>query len=209
MSRERHPAMDWKEARAKLARAAAAADAALDADPDRARAILDERARLLARVPPTPPPGNRIRVATFSLANERYAIEARFVMKVVRLTQYEPVPGTPDYVLGISNLRGEILMIVDLRRFFGLAAPGLSDLSRLVVVGEERAEFGVLADEVHAVTDLPADDILPAPEAVRGIGREFLRGVTRDATIVLDAAVLLADRRLFIEEESNAHGPGA
>jgi purine-binding chemotaxis protein CheW len=194
-------ALDWKEARQRLARAIAATDEAGKPSPERARQVLAERARTLARVPPQAAGAeDTLEVITFTLAGETYGLETAHVREVLCLTEYTPVPGAPDFLLGVLNLRGEILAVIDLRRFLGAAARGVTDLVRVIVLGGERAEFGVLADSVLEVRSLPLDQVLPPPDSVEGVGRQYLRGVTPEALIVLDAAVLLRDGRLFIDQ---------
>lgn len=192
-------AVDWGEVKRKLARAAASTDEALSPSPESTRAILAERARLLARVPAVPPGASEIlTVLTFALGNERYAVESRFLREVVRVTDITPVPDTPEFLAGVTNVRGEILALVDLRKLFGITVTGLTDLSRIAVLGLERAELGLLADTVHEVTTLRRDDLLEAPGPVVGIGPDYLLGVTEGALIVLDGEALLADPRLFV-----------
>jgi purine-binding chemotaxis protein CheW len=203
-SRREGAAIDWQAIRERLARALAATEEAGRLTPERARAVLRERARALARVPAAADPGAAtLEVVTFALAGEQYAIEARYVREVVRLTDCTPLPGAPPFLAGVINLRGDILAVIDLRGFLGVAGQGLSDLSRVLVLGEDRAEFGVLADAAHEVRALRADEVLPPPASVAGAGREFLRGVTGEALIVLDGGVLLRDGRLFIDQEDS------
>jgi purine-binding chemotaxis protein CheW len=149
---------------------------------------------------PDAPSADMLEIAALALANERYAIETRYVREIVKLTDLTPIPGAPAFLAGIMNLRGEILAVVDLRGFFGVPVKGVTDLSRVVVVGEERAEFGVLVDEGRQVVRLRVDQVLEPPGSVAGIGREYLRGVTEDGLIVLDGSVLVRDRRLLIDE---------
>jgi len=192
---------DWEEMRRRLMRAVQATEGAQVLTPEQARTVLDERARLLARVPPQEVDAAAVwDIVTFALANERYALEAKHVREVVRIHDYTPVPGAPDFLVGLFNLRGEILAVIDLRKFLGVADGGVTDLSRILVMGGERAEFGVLADAVHEVATVRTAEVLEAPNTVVGIGRDYLRGVTADALIVLDGAVLLRDSRLFIDE---------
>jgi purine-binding chemotaxis protein CheW len=188
--------VDWDAIRAGLARASTETART----PERAKAIMDARARKLARRPQAPATAEPLALAVFQLASERYAIELRWIREVVRLTDYTPIPGTPDYLVGLTNLRGEIVAVVDLRRLFRLPTPGLSDLSRLVVLGETRREFGVLVDSAHGTTAISATDVLAAPAGVAGIAGACVRGVTRDAMIVLDGQALLADQRLVIDQ---------
>jgi purine-binding chemotaxis protein CheW len=205
--RRRGGPIDWQEVRARLARATAATEQALRHTPEQARAVLDERARALARVPAPAPRADRVlTVVTFGLANERYAIETRHVREVARFTDFTPLPGAPDFLVGVLNLRGEVLAVVDLRKFFGVARQGVTDLARVLVLGGEHAAFGVLADEAHEVTALRTDEVLEPPGSVAGVGREYLRGVTADALIVLDGEVLLRDARLFIDQGEETDG---
>lgn len=204
--------LDWPEAFARLDRAAEATRQALGPTPEQSRALMDERARALARIPSQPPaPSEVIEVATFTLSGERYAVETKYISKVVRLTDFTPVPGTPEFLGGVLNLRGEILALIDLRAFFGIAQPGLTDLSRIIVLGLDRDEFGIMADAVQEVTTLRVDEVFEAPGSLPGGGgRAALLGVTADARIVLDGAALLRDEALFIDQSDEpALGPGS
>ncbi len=198
-------AINWQLVRERLARTQMAAEESLRLSPERAKAVMEERARALARVPPRAPHvAEVLEVATFSLANERYAIETCHIREVVRFADFTPVPGAPEFLVGCINLRGEILAVFDLRRFFGVAEKGLTDLSQVLVLGGERAEFGVLADAVYEVLTLRTDDVFEPPGSVAGIGREYLRGVTKEGLIVQDGAVLLQSARLFIDQEGES-----
>lgn len=201
-SRRRGGSIDWAAVHARLARANAATEGALTVSAERAKRIMDERARALARPrEPDEPAGERIALVTFGLANERYAIETPYVRTLLRLTELTPVPNTPDFLAGVVSLRGDILAVIDLRKFFGLARSGLTDLSRLVVLGRERAEFGVLADEVHEVSTLLKEDLRPPPGDA---GQGYVKAVTGDALILLDGARLLDDDRLFIDQREQS-----
>jgi purine-binding chemotaxis protein CheW len=159
---------------------------------------MEERARKLAQVPEVPDLGETYEVLSFGLGPERYCIETRYTREVVRFVDYTPIPGTPDFVVGVSNLRGEVVCIVDLRKFFGVSQRGLADLSRVIALGTETTEFGIVADQVFGVSALRARDILHPPHSTE-VGHEYLLGVTREAAIVLDAAALLRDPKLTIE----------
>lgn len=189
--------IDWPTARARMKQAEAALEQALDPPPERARAIMDARARALARAPERAQSAGRIEVVEFSLARERYAIEARFVREVFTLAGFTPVPGTPEFIMGVTNLRGLVLAIVDLRRLFNVGVGGLPDQSRVIVLGVERPEFGILADEARGPTSLGLDDLLVPPNEISGIERSCLRGMTNEAVVIFDGAKLIADERLF------------
>jgi purine-binding chemotaxis protein CheW len=193
--------LSWDRVRARLALADRALREVDVPDPAGARALLEARARRLAVPLPQPPrPGELLDVVIFSLARERYAIETRVLREIVALTDYTPVPGAADFLVGVINLRGEILAVVDLRRFFNLPDRGLGDQSRVLVLGMEGKELGVLADSAHEVQRLRADQIISLPPAAPSGGRAYLRGVTEDALLVLDGERLLRDPRLIIDQ---------
>jgi purine-binding chemotaxis protein CheW len=166
---------------------------------DREREILEERARILARPPPAEVrAADRFELLIFSLSGETYALETRTVREVARFADFTAVPGASPFLLGVTNLRGEILPVFDLRRLAGITPKGLTDISRLLVLGEDREELGLLADEVREVKRMRREEILDPPEELAAIGRALLLGVTKEAVIVLDGAALLRDERLFL-----------
>jgi purine-binding chemotaxis protein CheW len=166
-----------------------------------ARAVLEERARQLARALPLPPaPGEVIQVVVFALGDETYALETQYVREVVRVRDSAALPGAPPFVFGAMNLRGEVHAVMDLRPFFDVPQREPTDCSRVLVLGTARVEFGLLVDSAHDVRTLRRDGILDPPASVQGAGREFLLGVTAEALVVLDGAVLLREDRLFVDD---------
>jgi purine-binding chemotaxis protein CheW len=196
---QRGLARDWQQIRDRLTRACEALGESHRLSPEGARAVLEERARDLARVPSQAPSAAEvIAVVVFALGDERYALETSAVREVLRLGDITPLPETPAFLLGITNLRGHILPLFDLRQFFGVPAQEPTAEARVMVLGQERHEFGILADAVLEVARLRNDEVLAAPDSLPSSAREFARGVTEGALIVLDGAVLLKDSRLFI-----------
>jgi purine-binding chemotaxis protein CheW len=169
---------------------------------DGRREILEARARLLARVPDEPPrAGEVLELVVFVLAGERYGVESRFVREVARLTRFTPVPGTPAFVLGVTNLRGEILALFDLRQLLGVVSEGVTDLGRIVVLGENRREFGLLADSASEILFVPSTSLA---QAETGWGRAYVRGLSPGGVIVLSGEALLSDPRLTIDSGQDA-----
>ena len=154
------------------------------------RAVLEQRARLLARPAAPPPSGDTLELITFTLANETYALESRYVLEVFRLADLSPLPGAEPPVRGVTGWRGGLLTILDLRPVLGLSVAALNDLSRVIVLGENRAAFGILADAVRDVVTLPASEVREPPEGVAA-QRMYLRGITGEAVLVLEARALL------------------
>jgi purine-binding chemotaxis protein CheW len=176
------PAAGWREAR-------------------KAR-ILHERAVALARRHDRPEEAEiLIDIVKFRLAEESYAIESVFVREVQPLRGLTPVPCTPPFILGIVNLRGQILTVLDLKRFFDLPERGISDLDKLIILRAGPMELGVLADAVLGVDSIPMSHLQVSLPTLSGIRADYLRGVTDDRIAVLDAEKILADNRIVVREE--------
>lgn len=167
---------------------------------ERAQQILDKRARLLANPPSSGQvAGAVIDVLTFELAHELYAIETAFVREVLRLKQIMPVPRTPNLLYGIGALRGELLPIFDLRQFFNLPPKNPTTSSKVIILGRNRTEFGIVADDVTTVVSLEVDAISESADRDLAVDRSYLRGVTKDALIVLNGRRLLEEPSFFLE----------
>ena len=167
--------------------------------PEEKKKILKERARKLAREPKDD--GLReeqVELVEFLLAGERYAIESSWVREVYPLKDLTPLPGTPSFVPGIINVRGQIVSVVDLKKFFDLPAKGLANLDKVIIVTDGRMEFGLLTDAVAGVREIALREIQPALPTLTGIRAEYLKGVTADRLVVLDAGKLLADPTMKI-----------
>lgn len=164
--------------------------------------ILKIRAKSLAqRLEERAEPEERLEVLEFSLAYERYALETSLVREVHPLRELTPLPCTPPFILGIINLRGQILAVIDLKRFFNLPEKGLSDLNKVIVLRRGRLEVGILADTVAGVRLVPVPEMQAQLPTLEGLSPDYLKGVTSEALIILDAEKILADPRLIVHEE--------
>lgn len=167
-----------------------------------AKEILRARARALARrAPPdhASAPEAWLEVLEFTLAQERYAVETRYVREVYPLKDLTPLPGTSPWLLGIVNVRGHILSVLDLKKFFALPEPGLTDLHRIILVRGH--DLGLLADAIVGVRSIPADSLQPSLPTLTGVRSDYLKGVTADGLVALDLARILADPTLIIHDE--------
>jgi purine-binding chemotaxis protein CheW len=170
--------------------------------PDNTAEILRARARALARTSDRPAEtGEVLDIVEFHLARERYAVESRYVQEVCPLKDLTPLPCTPDFVRGIVNVRGRILPVFDLKRFFHLPELGVTDLHRIVLIRGHGLELGLLADGVTSVRTIRVDSLQPPLPTLTGIGREYLKGVTGERLIVLDLDRILTDSKIIVHDE--------
>jgi purine-binding chemotaxis protein CheW len=145
--------------------------------------------------------GNVIEVLEFILASEHYGIETNLIGEVYPMREYTPIPGAPNFVMGLINIRGRIVSVNDIRRFFDLPIKGLSDLNRVIVVQTSRMELGILADRIIGVRSVQADALQTSLPTLTGIRAEYLRGIALDGLIVLDVDKMVSDTKLIVNEE--------
>ena len=100
-----------------------------------------------------------LQYVTFRLDDETYGLNVMQIQEVLRYTEIAPVPGAPDYVLGIINLRGNVVTVIDTRRRFGLADSEVTDATRIVVMESANQVMGILVDSVAEVVYLKASEI--------------------------------------------------
>jgi purine-binding chemotaxis protein CheW len=164
--------------------------------------ILKARALALAQEPASGQTSSEsLEVVEFVLAHERYAIESRFISEVAVLESLAPLPCVPAFVLGIVNLRGEMLPVIDLKRFFELPDKGLGDLNKIIVLRSGDALFGILADAIVGIRRILLADIHPSLPTLTVIGKNYLKGITPERLVVLDGEKLLADESIVVQEE--------
>jgi purine-binding chemotaxis protein CheW len=164
-------------------------------------AILNSRARTLAQEPPKAALAETfLEIIEFCLASETYGIESAFVREIHLLKDFTPLPGVPSFAAGITNVRGQILSVVDLKKFFNLPDSGLGELNKVIILHNNRMEFGILADAILGTRSVPLDAIQAPPATVTGIGAEYLKGVTDERVIVLDAEKILDDEKIIVNE---------
>lgn len=163
-------------------------------------AVLQARAAALAARAVAADTGATLEVVEFLLGGERYGIESRCVREVCPVREITPLPGTPEFVLGIVNVRGQVLTVIDLRRVLQLGARGLSDLNQVVIVRVDGREVGILADAIAGVRRLRETELQPAGAALAGGAVGRVRGLGPERLVVLDAAAVLNDAGLVVNE---------
>jgi purine-binding chemotaxis protein CheW len=164
--------------------------------------ILRARAQALAHRPaPSPAPSTMLELLEFRLASERYALETRHVQNVHPLRELTPLPCTPPFLLGIVNVRGRILPVLDLKKFFDLPERGLTDLHRIILVHGNDLELGLLADVIVGVRSVAADSLQPSLPTLTGIRADYLKGIGEQRLVVLDVDRILSDPKIIVHEE--------
>ncbi len=132
-----------------------------------------------AAAPAAPAPVGQLHLVTFALDREEYGIPVAQVREVIRVADITRVPQAPLHVRGVTNLRGRILPVVELRSRLGLAPAPTTPRSRIVVVEVDDRVLGLLVDAVLQVVKVPLDTVAPPPEEVLSADAGYLSGVAR------------------------------
>jgi len=196
-------AIDWREVERRLETARIATGHIWAPTTEDTQRILKKRAQTLAREAVSAEAADAsIEVIEFLLAHERYAVASEYVREVYPLEELTPLPCTPAFVLGIVNLRGEILPVIDLKKFFDLPEKGLTNLNKVIVLESADRVFGILADVISGVCRIPRAGIQPSLPTLTGIREDYLLGITAERVVVLDAEKLLHDEKLIVNEQA-------
>jgi len=137
-----------------------------------------------------------IQWVTFRLDKEIYGIEVMQVQEVLRVTEITPVPGAPDYILGIINLRGNVVTVLDTRKRFGLPPKEIEDPSRIVIIESADQVVGMLVDSVAEVVYLRYSEIESSPNVGTEESSRFIQGVhsrNNSLLILVDVNKLLTE----------------
>ncbi|OGG02369.1 MAG: chemotaxis protein [Candidatus Glassbacteria bacterium RIFCSPLOWO2_12_FULL_58_11] len=173
--------------------------------PDEAKKILQARAHDLSReLVAKDAGGSALEVVVFILANETYAIETEYIREVYPLRNFTPLPCTPQFVLGLVNVRGQILSVIDIKKFFNLPEKGLTELNKIIILQKDGTEFGLLADLILGVRSIPTGTLQSPAALSTVINEKYLKGVTDERVVVLEADRLLSDPQIIVNEEVEA-----
>jgi len=141
-------------------------------------------------------------IVEFKIAGETYGIELKQIRTIHPLKNLTYIPGAPDFISGIINLRGEIISVVDLKKFFDLPDQELTPLCQVIILSSDNMEFGILADEILGVIQIPETGIQPSLPTLTGIRAAYLKGVTGNGMVILDGDELLSDEKMHIHMET-------
>jgi purine-binding chemotaxis protein CheW len=159
--------------------------------------VLEARAKALAHQEVRQSAQQDEKTVIFQLGDGRYGVAAELVREAFRLAGHTPLPGTPPFVVGLVNLRGRLLVALDIRPLLGFPPCPPPPGSMLLIVEASGMEVGLLADAVMEIRSCQTD-LATLPSLADGQTVGWVRGVDRELTVQLDLALLLADPRLLV-----------
>lgn len=146
---------------------------------------------------------SQLQLVSFKLGKELYGVNIMDVKEIVKIQKIRPIPNAPYYMVGILNLRGEIIPIIDLHRRFQIATDyskvELNELeSGFIILKISGMQIGIIIDSVSRVLSVQQGDIQDPPQMMNGIGTEYINGVVRNDDGYL---IILDTKRLFDPKE--------
>lgn len=153
-----------------------------------------------------------VQLVNFRLAGEEFGVDISSVKEIIRVTEITHIPDAPSFIHGVTNLRGQIIAVIDLAMQFGLAPrQDLGESARIVVTEINNQTVGMLVDEVPEVLKIPSANIEPTPELIQTeVKKDYIKGVGKldhRLIILLDLEKLLASDE--VEELTKASVPTA
>lgn len=138
----------------------------------------------------------------FTVGNELYGLEIRYIAEIVGLQPVTDIPEMPEYVKGITNLRGKIIPVIDARRRFHKPTREYDDRTCIIVIEATESPIGLIVDSVAEVQSIRLDDIAPPPE-INNEKHKFIIGIGKtggNVTLLLDC------KRLLMDDETDSVG---
>ncbi len=143
---------------------------------------------------------------TFNLAKEGYGLEIRHVTEIIGIQPVTRIPDMPEHVIGVLNLRGKVIPIIDVRLRFRMPQRDYDDRTCIIVVNVNDNSVGLVVDKVSEVVDIPKDQIEPPPATQKG-GSHYIQGMgklNQNVKILIDIEALIEDEDLREPETAEA-----
>lgn len=192
--------INWNDVHKRMDAVKAAVEQGFKPGREGRDSILRSRAKALARKAEDVGTEEAFEVVEFLLAHEKYAVASGYVREIYPLLELTPIPCAPRFVLGIINVRGQIISVIDIKKFFDLPEKGITDLNKVIILHSGEMEFGILADSILGVRNVRQSELEMSLPTLTGVREEYLMGVTKDREVILDAGKLLSDKKIVVQE---------
>lgn len=169
--------------------------------PEERDAILKERAGILAvGTDDDTDKKTGTEAIVFKTGNETYAIDTNYLSEVYPFREITKIPCTPAFILGVVNYRGKIISVTDLKKLFDIQGDFLNEKNRILILKKDKMELGIFADEVIGMILIDKENLQRSLSSLKGIRERYLKGITPERIVYLDAGKLLGDPKLIVNE---------
>lgn len=135
---------------------------------------------------------------TFTIGNECFGIEIKYVTEIIGIQVITEVPELPEYIRGIINLRGNIIPVMDVRLRFKKPFREYNDRTCVIVINIWDVSVGLIVDSVSEVLSIPESEIVPPPDASTGFSNKYIKGIGK---VENEVKLILACNKLLGEDE--------
>lgn len=198
---KQHSLADWKEIHHRLEIARNHLENSVNYSLAEKNKILRKRAELLSEEPIAEIEQDTLEILKFQIADEKYGVESIYVTKILLLNDLTFLPGVPSFIIGIINVRGQIMPVIDIKKIFEFPNQNTSAKTKVLVVETEDAIFGIIADNIVGLTLISVNELQNSLPMLSGIRAAYLKGVTDDQLVILDPVKLASDKNLLVNDE--------
>lgn len=167
------------------------------------KAILKRRATYLAKeVNHHSEVDDSLEVLAFKIGMERYGIEVSYIQKVFPLKDMSLLPGITPYIIGIINVRGDVVPVIDFKKIFGLREAENVNTQKVIVVATEESLYGILSDDVLGLENISEKELQRDLPTLSGVRLEYLKGVTQHQLIIFDPLKVATHKAIVINDQT-------
>lgn len=141
-------------------------------------------------------------VVKFLLSGEVYGLETSFIKEVLPLKDLTVVPCTPNFILGVINIRGQIFTVINPKKILMLPEKGISEFTKVMILSDENINFGIVVDTILGNQYIPNSEILALPYIKENVKKDYLMGATADGVIILNAKAFMNSSELVVNHEN-------
>jgi purine-binding chemotaxis protein CheW len=156
---------------------------------------------LVAKEQKTSESNQILQLVTFTLGGEEYAVDILKVQEINRMKEITRVPNAPYYVEGVINLRGKVIPVVSLRKFFGLPEEEDRSKQKIMIMDIQGTTIGLIVDAVSEVLRISTNIVEPPPSMTSSVSSEFISGIAK----LEDRLIILLDMDRLIGKEESAN----
>ncbi|MBN2381625.1 chemotaxis protein CheW [bacterium] len=145
---------------------------------------------------------------TFTHAGNKFALEITRILEIQVLKEITFIPNVPAFFAGAVNIRGDILLVINILRFLKLQERGLADMTKIIIVQAGEIKRGILANEVSKMALIKKTDLRPSDGSISEDNQKFILGMTSGLHLILNIETILAEQNMKLLQDSLSHLDG-
>jgi purine-binding chemotaxis protein CheW len=143
---------------------------------------------------------NTLYALSFSLLGNNYAFETKYISEVLHIKEITKVPGTPDIIEGVINLRGSIVPVINTKELFSFGSKGLTEQNRLIILSHKAIYLGIICDSINDIINTDCTHINPLTPNISASLESYSKGVINDNTLLLDSIKIITSPTIIMNK---------